>query len=230
MATVIALVLGLTVVALQLSSTQFSPRLLRMFLRDRTNQVVLSIFVATFTYNTAGLYTVGVESGQRVDVYPRLAVSVGLMLLFLSLVALVFFVHHLAHRSRSTRSWPVGRNTLRVVARDLPRAGVDGEPLPAAPIWSVEVPAYRSGYVQTMHPEVLPVAVEHDLVIGGTTMVGEYVIAGTPLLRIWRSSPEQPPPEPGLLLPQLRHAVRSASSGPRSRTSPSGCGSSPISR
>src|SRR6478672_9769595 len=38
--TVIALVLGLTVVALQLSSTQFSPRLLRKFLRDRANQVV----------------------------------------------------------------------------------------------------------------------------------------------------------------------------------------------
>ena len=40
--TVIALVLGLTVVALQLSSTQFSPRLLRNFLRDRPTQVVLS--------------------------------------------------------------------------------------------------------------------------------------------------------------------------------------------
>jgi len=40
--TVIALVLGLTVVALQLSSTQFSPRLLRNFLRDRATQVVRS--------------------------------------------------------------------------------------------------------------------------------------------------------------------------------------------
>jgi len=57
--TVIALVLGLTVVALQLSSTQFSPRLLRNFLRDRPNQVVLSAFVATFAYSAAGLYTVG---------------------------------------------------------------------------------------------------------------------------------------------------------------------------
>src|SRR6266702_1738429 len=34
MVTVIAVVLGLTVVALQLASTQFSPRLLRNFLRD----------------------------------------------------------------------------------------------------------------------------------------------------------------------------------------------------
>ena len=37
MVTVIALLLGLAVVALQLSSTQFSPRLLRNFLRDRPN-------------------------------------------------------------------------------------------------------------------------------------------------------------------------------------------------
>jgi uncharacterized membrane protein len=48
MVTVIALLLGLTVFALQLASTQFSPRLLRNFLRDWPNQVVLSAFVATF--------------------------------------------------------------------------------------------------------------------------------------------------------------------------------------
>jgi uncharacterized membrane protein len=46
MVTVIALLLGLAVVALQLSSTQFSPRLLRNFLRDRPNQVVLSAFAS----------------------------------------------------------------------------------------------------------------------------------------------------------------------------------------
>src|SRR4051794_31533810 len=40
--TVIALLLGLAVVALQLSSTRFSPRLLRNFLRDRPNQIVLA--------------------------------------------------------------------------------------------------------------------------------------------------------------------------------------------
>src|SRR4051794_26866650 len=54
MVTVIALLLGLAVVALQLSSTQFSPRLLRNFLRDRPNQVVLGVFVGTFAYAAAG--------------------------------------------------------------------------------------------------------------------------------------------------------------------------------
>ena len=56
MVTVIALLLGLTVVALQLSSTQYSPRLLRNFLRNRPVQIVLGLFVGTFAYSAAGLF------------------------------------------------------------------------------------------------------------------------------------------------------------------------------
>ena len=97
MVTVIALLLGLTVVALQLSSTRFSPRLLRSFLRDRPNQVVLSAFVATFAYSAAGLYTVGVSGGNRTAAFPRLAVSGAIVLLFISLGLLVFFADHFVH-------------------------------------------------------------------------------------------------------------------------------------
>ena len=95
--TVIALVLGLTVVALQLSSTQFSPRLLRNFLRDRPNQIVLSTFTATFVYAAAGLYTVGLAVGTRTEDFPRLAVSGALVLMFASLAMVVYFADHLAH-------------------------------------------------------------------------------------------------------------------------------------
>ena len=95
--TVIALVLGLTVVALQLSSTQFSPRLLRSFLRDRPTQVVLSTFVATFAYSAAGLYTVGLNDGGRTEDFPRLAVTGAIALMFASLAMVVYFADHLAH-------------------------------------------------------------------------------------------------------------------------------------
>jgi uncharacterized membrane protein len=205
MATVIALVLGLTVVALQLSSTQFSPRLLRNFLRDRVNQVVLSVFVATFTYSTAGLYTVGVESGQRVDEYPRLAVSGALVLLFGSLVMLVFFVHHLMHSIQIDEIMRrVERGTLRVIEHDLPTAGVTTEPAVVPPDDALTIPAYRSGWVQTVHPEVLlPLAHDTGVVVACTTMVGEYVVAGTPLLQVWgdRADAER-------FRPVLRYAIR----------------------
>src|SRR5262249_50547211 len=73
MISVVAVVLGLTVVALQVASGQYSPRLLGNFLRDRHTQIVLSVFVATFAYSTAGLYTVGISGGSRVEEFPRLA-------------------------------------------------------------------------------------------------------------------------------------------------------------
>src|SRR5690606_5183847 len=43
--TVAGVIFSITIVALQLTSTQFSPRVLRNFLSDRSNQVVLGVFV-----------------------------------------------------------------------------------------------------------------------------------------------------------------------------------------
>ncbi|HEY0694275.1 MAG TPA: DUF2254 domain-containing protein [Kribbella sp.] len=207
MATVIALVLGLTVLALQLASTQFSPRLLRNFLRDRINQVVLSVFVATFTYSTAGLYTVGVAAGRRTDEYPRLAVTVALVLLFLSLLMLVFFVHHLAHSIQIDEVMlGVERRTLLVIDRDLPSVGLSAEAPPEPPRWASALPATRSGYVQTIHPEaLLGAASAFNVVVAVTRMVGEHVIEGSPLLQVWRASPMVPPD-----LETFRSAARNA--------------------
>jgi uncharacterized membrane protein len=146
---VIALVLGLTVVALQLSTTQFSPRLLRKFLRDRANQIVLSVFVATFVYSSAGLYTVGLAAGTRVEQFPRLAVSGAIVLLFASMAMVVYFADHLAHSIQvDAIGARVEKDTLAVVRRRL--GGVVEEPAPARPAWAVAIPAARSGYLQNI--------------------------------------------------------------------------------
>lgn len=152
--TVIALVLGLTVVALQLSSTQFSPRLLRNFLRDRGTQVALSTFIATFVYSAAGLFTVGLEAGTRTEVYPRLAVSGAIALLFLSLAMVVYFADHLAHSIQiDAINRRVGRNTRRAIAHD--DTSNVSEVAPDVPEWAVPLLARRSGYIQTVHPVLL---------------------------------------------------------------------------
>jgi uncharacterized membrane protein len=196
MVTVIALVLGLTLVALQLASTQFSPRLLRNFLRDRVNQLALSGLVATFTYSAAGLYTVGVSRGQRTDDYPQVAVTGALVLLFLSLVLLVYFVHHLSHSIQIDEVMRrVERTTLAVIEHDLPTDGVTREPLPENPAWAVPLAAYCSGYVQTLHPEELThAAIAQDVVVSVTPMVGEHIVAGTPMGWVWAPSPDLPTP------------------------------------
>jgi len=210
MMSVIALVLGLTLVALQLSSTQFSPRLLRHFLRDRVNQLVLSVFVATFVYSTAGLYTVGIRHGERVDDYPRLAVTLALGLLFASLMVLVYFVHHVAHSIQVDEVMvAVERKTMAVIEHDLPSRGVEEAAPPAPPVWAVAVPAYRSGYVQTLHSApLLEAAVAGDVVAEIVPMVGEHVIKGAPLAWVWRTSPELRAPDPATFERPVHDAVR----------------------
>jgi uncharacterized membrane protein len=193
--TIIALLLGLTVVALQLSSTQFSPRLLRNFLRDRPNQVVLSAFVATFAYCAAGLYTVGVSGGSRTASYPRLAVSGALVLLFISLGLLVYFADHLVHSIQVDAIMEtVQRNTLAVIDAGL-LAG--GQEAPEVPAWAVPVASRCSGYVQAVHPgTMLPYAARHGVCLRLRLRVGEHVVAGTTLAWVWRPSSGDPAPDP----------------------------------
>ncbi|MFC0488686.1 MULTISPECIES: DUF2254 domain-containing protein [Sinomonas] len=186
MVTVIALVLGLTVVALQLASTQFSPRLLRNFLRDIPNQLTLSVFVATFAYSTAGLYTVGIASGQRVETYPRLAVSGALLLLFVSMVMLVYFVHHLAH---SIQIDQVMKGVEKATLRVLEHSFVEGDPtvrLPTPPPGAIALTGTRSGYVQAVHAEAFVAALEaRGLSALIVPIVGRHVVAGTALAWVW---------------------------------------------
>jgi uncharacterized membrane protein len=207
MVTVIALLLGLTVVALQLSSTQFSPRLLRNFLRDRPNQIVLSVFVATFVYSAAGLYTVGVSGGNRTTEFPRLAVSGAIVLLFVSLGLLVFFADHLAHSIQIEGIMSVvERNALAVIRGGL----LEGGPMPMpVPERAVAVPARRSGYVQVVHVErLLAYADRRQILVRLRPRVGEHVVAGTTLAWVWPVQPERSVPDTAALHPVLEDAVR----------------------
>ncbi|QGF24936.1 DUF2254 domain-containing protein [Raineyella fluvialis] len=201
--TVIALVLGLSVVALQLASTQYSPRLLRNFLRDRTNQVVLSVFMGTFAYSAAGLFTVGI--GPDDAEYPRLAVSGAVAALFASLAGVVVFADHLSH------SIQVDAIMLRVerqsveVARHLAR-DVDPAP-PKPPAWAVGIPASSSGYVVTVRPEaLLRVAQRYGVSIALQYRVGQHVVASRHLAEVWTPGPDDPQPD----LAALEHAIHRA--------------------
>jgi Predicted membrane protein len=207
MVTVIALLLGLAVVALQLSSVQFSPRLLRNFLRDRPNQIVLSVFVGTFAYSAGGLFTVGVYGGARVTEFPRFAVTMALVLLFASLGLLVYFADHLAHSIQVDAIMQVvEQNTLRSLPDQVTATVLKA---PAAPPGAAAVPAPTSGYVQTVHVgQLLTAAVAHRACIRLRPRVGEHVVAGTTLAWVWPATPGDPEPAAATLAPALDRAVR----------------------
>jgi uncharacterized membrane protein len=70
-------------------------------------------------------------------------------------------------------------------------------------------PARRHGYVQTVHPgRLLPLAEQLDVTVQIVPLVGEHVVAGRPIAHAWRTSPEQPPPDPAALAGPVQDAVR----------------------
>jgi uncharacterized membrane protein len=92
--TVIGINFSVTIVTLTLASTQFGPRMLRNFIRDRGTQLTLGTFVATAVYCVLVLLAIGpAEHGVFV---PHFSVSMVFGLVLVDLAVLIYFLHHIA--------------------------------------------------------------------------------------------------------------------------------------
>jgi uncharacterized membrane protein len=92
--TVAGLAFSITIVVLQLVSSQYTPRALRGFLQDRVTQAVAGGFFAIFAYSLLVLAAIRETTPIVHDFHPTLSVTVALGLGFLGLALLLIFVHH----------------------------------------------------------------------------------------------------------------------------------------
>jgi uncharacterized membrane protein len=212
MITVTGLVFALTIVALQVAAGQYSPRLLRNFMRDRGTQLVLSVFVGAFAYSTAGLHTVGIQRAGGEAFVPRLAVSGSLALGLASVGVLISFIHHLARSIQIDTIMSTVEREARWIIDDLyPDRSGYLEPearCPDPPASALVLPASRSGYIQAVQLEPLMRATaDHDLVVRLARQVGDHVVEETPLAWAWRRVPDQSPVDLQLLQAALDDAV-----------------------
>ena len=116
--TVAGVTFSITIVALQLTSTQFSPRVLRNFMRDRSNQLVLGVFMGTFTYSLLVLRSIRSQDDNASAFVPALAISGALVLTLVSLFMLIYFIHHISVRIQVTSIVAsVAGDTLETIER-----------------------------------------------------------------------------------------------------------------
>ena len=121
--TVTSLTFSLTVVTLQLASSQFSPRLLRTFSRDRFVHLTLALFLGTFAYSLVVLRTVRTGTDRGVEFVPQISVTVAALLTLASVFALVSFLDHLATQIRvETMLADVHTDASQTLTRVLRRA------------------------------------------------------------------------------------------------------------
>lgn len=190
MVTVAGITFSITMLTLQLASSQFGPRLLRNFMSDRGNQIVLGTFTATFLYCLLVLRTVrGTEESSFV---PHLAVAFGVLLAIASLAILIYFIHHVATSIRiEVILQELAVETSGLIDQLYPaRLGRDPPPENAhVPIPTdletrgrcICVPA--SGYVQRVDSNALmKIAKKHDLILIIKAQPGRFVTTLDPIL------------------------------------------------
>ena len=204
MITVAGVTFSITIVALTLASQQFGPRLLRNFLRDFGNQVVLGTFVSTFLYCLLVLRTV--RGSDDAEFVPHLAVTVGVTLAMLSLGVLIFFIHHVATSIQASRIIAnVARDLETAIDRLFPESiGRDTTDADERDVvnTAIEVPGTRAvnakitGYVQAIDGDALmSLACEHDLIVRVHANPGSFVRVGGVVLTITAAPGQALPPD-----------------------------------
>jgi uncharacterized membrane protein len=191
---VAGLVFSVTIVALTLASTQFGPRILRNFIRDRGTQVTLGTFVAAFVY--AVLCLGSVSNGNNVDFVPHLSVTVALVLLLLALVVLIYFIDHVAKSIQLPRVIAsIGRDLATAIEAEAIASNGRDEVEAGPSVAELErrlrasgcpVPAPRSGYLQFVAYDVLVgIASDSEAVIKLHHRPGHFLVEGLPLAQVW---------------------------------------------
>jgi uncharacterized membrane protein len=199
--TVTGVVFSLTIVALQMASSQFTPRLLRTFLRDRRTQWVLSGMLGSGVFDVAVLRTVRSGEGDAViEFVPQLAVSLALVYALGAVALLVYFLHHL---TRHMRVDVIMHDIRGETLTQLQRLRRDREALPdldapAPPSAAVPILAKLPGYLQTVDVQALSRAAERfDVVVRLRPTMGAWVSRGTTVAWVWGVDGDAPAADPG---------------------------------
>ena len=98
--TVAGVVFSITIVVLSQSAAQFGPQLVKSFMQDKSTQLTLGIFSATFVYS---LLTLGSVRGNGDSTNSQAATALAVLLSLASIGILIRFIHNMARSVQSNR-------------------------------------------------------------------------------------------------------------------------------
>ena len=193
MITVAGVVFSLTMVVLTLASSQFGPRLLRNFMSDRGNQIVLGTFVATFIYCLLILQTIK-TTGEEVFA-PSISVSFAIVLAMVNIGVFIYFIHHISTSIQADR---IVAKVFGELEKDLQRLFPEGRKCMVDEKKQRELLqifenvknesglttiAPKSGYLRTIAEDsLLEIAKQNELILHVQYHPGEFIVAGGSLV------------------------------------------------
>jgi uncharacterized membrane protein len=198
---------SISLLIIQLASSQYSPRVVQGLFRDAYNKRIMGIVVGTFAYCLVVLRAVRgpLETGGTA-VIPHLSVGVATLLGIASILAIIAFINHNAHSMDVSKILSdVTEQALSTVGNvwrtedqaeaerlDPARSGlaaVDPHRTPADD--HLVVLFDRDGWLQGVDHDAIARAADPNGIVRLDTFVGRYAVSGTPLCTVW------PVPEDG---------------------------------
>jgi uncharacterized membrane protein len=189
--TVTSLTFSLTVVTLQLASSQFSPRLLRTFTSDRFVHGTLALFMASFAFALTVLRSIRGESNGTRPFVPEISVTVAFILAIASVIGLVLFLAHLTREIRvETMMRRVNVETQATIDRIFPedRPAPGPGPVPAPGLFRIN--STGSGFLTSFDKGALVRAAEDaGVLVRIDREPGSSLVAGVPFATAWPVQP-----------------------------------------
>ena len=179
--------ISISLLLIQLASSQFSPRVLYGFFRDPVTKWVTGIVIGTFTYCLLVLRVVRAPGETAApQVVPHISVLIATVLGVGSIVAVVILINH------SARSMQVGEIIRRITDEGRTQIaslhgrleGAAGDPLPTGPdpdTVGFTVEAHDEGWVQLLDVDRLRQSLPPDTTCELMVFIGGFVSLGSPL-------------------------------------------------
>lgn len=190
MMTITGVVFSVSVVSLALASNQFGPKVLRNYLQDTSNKLVLGLFVSTFIYALLILVSVDTGQGGFVPIYSML---VSLLLTVLATGGLIYYIHNISTAIQAD-------HVIALIGEELSNA-IDNmlvsvenknnsKPPPSRQDWLLQkkdlkafsIRSPKSGYIQVIdYKDLAAFAAEHNAFLEFDRRPGHFVIEGSPI-------------------------------------------------
>lgn len=189
--TTAGVVFSLTVVSLQLASSQFSPRVMRSFIRNRLSQLVIGLLVATFVFCVLTLRHISPDADAGA---PQVSMTLAIALTLATVVLIIAYLNRLAFglqvgevvRSIADEATHVLTHSTREIRAETPA------PVPAQPRTPpLTVLASGDGWVTQAPSRHILAAMSPSSTVRLETRTGAYIHRGEVLMSMWPDPPDR---------------------------------------
>ncbi|QRZ61038.1 DUF2254 domain-containing protein [Rothia sp. ZJ932] len=181
---------SITISVMSSASSAYGPRLVRNFMSDRGNQIVLGVFTSTFLYCILVLRKVqGAEFATSGEAFiPHLAVNVAVALAVACVGVLIYFINHIANGIQvSTLATNVQSRYAKMVESLYHSERATGEifeaPYDAEIVAdnSFTIVAETSGYIIDIEYRDVAKTIDDSISVSFLPAIGNHVVEGEPL-------------------------------------------------